>query len=248
MFILLIVTLTIFTSSSTWANTIDVSSVPFNDSQISADLLMDAFETFRRLMQESGRVDEKENSVQSVQHYSPIQRLDPLYISKTICHESRDSRGPILGKTVIKVSNLQFSGLSSFKVEKVRNSGACLDFTQTIPQLDACGDYVVEYHLFDEIPLRLSEGQIKATIPKARISGGFLSAFGNWPKRNNFNLTTTFVEDISLMVYPKYTISERYVLNTNMDKFEAAIRSSLPELSETLKGAYSRVIEMKLVA
>lgn len=231
--------------SSVFSNAVEVPSVPFNDSQISPDLLMDAFETFRKLILESARVDEKDNSVQ---HYSSLQRLDPLYISKAICHESRDSRAPILGKTVIKLSNLQFSGLSSFKVEKVRNSGPCLDFTQTIPQLDACGDYTIEYHLFDEIPLRLSEGQLKATIPKARISGGFLSAFGNWPKRNNFNLTTTFVEDIALMVYPKYTISERYVLNKNMDKFEAAVRSALPELSEILKGAYARVIEMKLMA
>lgn len=214
---------------------------------------MDAFETFRRLIQESVRgggegSDKETTGLQSVpQHYSPLQRMDPLYISKTICQESRDNRAPILGKTVITLENLHFSGLSSFQVDKVRNQGPCLDFTKTIPRLDACAEYKIDYHLFDEIPLRLSEGQVKATIPRARITGGFLSASGSWPKRSNFNLTTTFVEDLALMVYPKYTISERYVLNKNMDKFEAAIRSAIPELSETLKNAYSRVIEMKLV-
>jgi len=176
--------------------------------------------------------------------------MDPLFLPKSVIHESRDSQSPILGKLVVKLDNVQFSGLSSFKVEQVATSGPCLDFRHVIPKLDACADYTLDFHLFNEIPLRLSEGQLKATLPKTKINGGFVNLsnrMGDWLNKSNFNLSMTVDDDISLMVYPKHSISEKFVLQKSMDKFDAAIRSSLSQMSEILKNGYSRAIEMKLI-
>lgn len=239
-----LIVLTLVTLAS--ADPLPSSTSPQLDSKISTDLVLDAFETFRRLIQvNSGDKD----SQPGVSLYSPLQSLDPLVLSKPIVHECRDASSPDLGKIVLTLDSVQFSGLSQFKVEQVSSAGPCLNFQHLIPQLDTCANYTVDYYLFDAIPLRISEGQLKATLPKAKIVGRFFSfpsVIGDWSRMSQFNLTTTVDEDMALMVSPKYTISDRFVLKKNMNRFDAAIRSSLPEVSEILKGAYSRVIEMKL--
>ena len=223
------------------------------EGKLTTDLVMDAFETLRRLIIESTQSQEK-NSLKEVspqvQHYSPLQRMDPLFLPKSVFHESRDPQAPVMGKLVVKLDNMKFTGLSTFKIEQVADSGPCMTFQHTIPKLEACADYNIEYHLFNDIPLRLSEGQLKATLPKTRVNGGFLSFTGSladWSVKSKFNVTTTVDDDISLAVYPKHTISERFVLQKSMDKLQAAVKSSLPQISEMLKSAYTRVIEMKLI-
>ena len=225
-----------------------------SEPKITTNLVQDAFETLRRLIQESSNRQEndsnKDKTQLQAQHYSPLQRMDPLFLPRSVLHESRDPAAPVLGKLVVKLDNLQFTGLSNFKVEQVADSGPCMTFQHTIPKLEACADYNLEYHLFNEIPLKLSEGQLKATLPKARVNGGFLSFTGpmnDWSTKSKFNVTTTVDDDISLAVYPKHTISERFVLQKSMDKLQAAVKSSLPQISEMLRSAYIRVIEMKII-
>uniref|UniRef100_T1K5C9 Uncharacterized protein n=1 Tax=Tetranychus urticae TaxID=32264 RepID=T1K5C9_TETUR len=232
--------------------------------KISTDLVLDAFELFRRLLQESSVVPsgavgvngkEKESADHSssvpigAHHYSPLLRLDPLILSKPIVHEVRDAKSPTTGKIVLTLENVQFTGFSDFKVEQISNAGPCLNFQHLIPKLNTCANYTVDYHLFDSIPLRISEGAVKATIPKAKIVGrffAFASVIGDWSRTSQFNLTTTVDDEVALMVSPTYTISDRFVLDSSMGQFDAAIRSSLPEVSEALRNAYSKVIEMKL--
>lgn len=217
---------------------------------VSPDLLMDAFEVLRRLILDGAEeTKEGENGVELPQHYSPLLRLDPLCLDKPVVVESRDDKSPVLGKVVLTLENTRFTGLSAFKVDRIDNAGPCLNFRHVIPKLDASSNYSVDYYLFDSIPLRISEGQLKASIPQAKISGkffSFASVIGDWSRMSQFNLTTTVDDDVALVVYPRYTISDRFVLKKEMTKFDAAIKKTLPEVTEVLKNAYSRVIEMKL--
>lgn len=243
--------ITVFAAMTIAGPLVDPSSNE-NGKIVSPDLLMDAFEVLRRLILDGFEEEESKEVSKDVElpsHYSPLLRLDPLCLNKPVVVESRDNQTPILGKIVLTLENTRFSGLSAFKVDKIDNAGPCLNFRHVIPKLDVSSNYTVEYYLFDSIPLRISEGQLKAAIPEAKISGkffSFASVIGDWSRMSQFNLTTTVDDDIALVVYPKYTISDRFVLKKEMSKFDLAIKKSLPEVTDILKNAYSRVIEMKL--
>ena len=228
-------------------------STPVSNKQLT-DLVMMSFEGFRRLIQESSNLegDKKEGQPAGPAQYSPIhKKLDPLFLQSPAINEHRDPKSPVVGKLVLTLSNVQISGLSSFRVDKVENKGPTLKFIHTIPKLDSRANYTVDYHLFDAIPLRISEGCFQATIPNAKVNGSFLmfpDVFREWFKVSQFNLTTVVDEEVAIAVDPKYTISDRFVLDRGtMAKFDEALRSLLPELDDILMHTYSKAIEMKLI-
>lgn len=231
----------------------EASTVPPVSGKQLTELVMMSFDGYRKLIQDSSNLDDVLKEHVGPAHYSnPIhKKLDPLYLQSPAIHEYRDPKSPVTGKLVLTLTDVAISGLSSFRVDKVENKGPTLKFIHTIPKLDSCANYTVDYRLFDTIPLRISEGRFSATIPNAKVNGSFFmfpDVFREWFKVSQFNLSTIIDEEVSIAVDPKYTISDRFVLDRSMmTKFDAAIRSIIPELDNILKSTYSKAIEMKLI-
>ncbi|RWS04584.1 hypothetical protein B4U79_13407, partial [Dinothrombium tinctorium] len=190
------------------ANRLTIFSHPLRN------LVIRSFEGYRKLIRNSNPIEEAIRQNFRLPNLFKIRRLDPLSLPEPITVEHRDPKTPVLGKVKITLENVEVAGLSGFKVDSVDGFGRNLFFEHRIPMLDTVANYTVDYHLFDEIPLRLSTGKLKAETPNARIKGSFQifpDLLNAWFRVAELNVTA-WVEDIDLKVYPDFIISDRFVI------------------------------------
>lgn len=111
-------------------------------------------------------------------------------------------------------------------------------------------NYTVDYHLFDEIPLLISKGHLKAIVPNAYIKGScsvLPDILNVWFKIANLNLSSS-VEEVDVKVHPMFAISDRFrIERSTLNKLSAVIKNIMPNVVEYLKLTYSKAIEMKIV-
>jgi hypothetical protein len=227
---------------------------PLNPLQIIAhpiqNLVLRSFEGYRRLLKNSQAIENYIINRLKLPKWTKIRRLDPLDLPEPLFFEHRDQKAPMIGKLKFTFEGVQISGLSNFKVESLSNQGRTLHFKHRIPQLDSVANYTVDYHLFDEIPLRISEGQLKASVPNAYIKGSFQvlpDILNVWFKVANLNLTG-WIDDVDMHVFPNYVISDRFKIErSTINKMNAAVRAMMPDILEYLKVTYNKAIELKMV-
>lgn len=227
----------------TVGNQIRVLAHPFRN------LVMLSFEGYRRLIQDAHRVEDAIRVSLGLSKRMRFRSLDPLDMPEPVILEHRDKNTPVLGKVVLSLQNVMVSGLSNFKVEHLDGLGRNLHFQHLIPNLDTVANYTIDYHLFDAIPFRVSEGHLTANIPNARVKGSFHilpDILNAWFRVAQFNMST-HVDDIDLHLYPRYVINERFAIEKSTEnKIHTAIQSLIPNITELLKITYTRAIELKL--
>lgn len=117
-----------------------------------------SFEGYRRLLQDANRIEDFIRERLGLSKRVRLRSLDPLEMPEPMTVEHRDPKAPILGKLILTLNNIMVSGLSRFRVQTLEAYGRNLYFQHTIPQLDSVANYTIDYHLFDAIPFRVSEG------------------------------------------------------------------------------------------
>lgn len=227
---------------------------PLSPMQIIANpiqnLVLRSFESFRRLIKNCESIESFLIMKMNLPKWSKLHRLDPLELPESLYFEHRDPKTPLLGKLKFTLDNVVVSGLSTFKTENLSNQGRTLYFKHRIPQLDFLANYTVDYHLFDEIPLLISKGHLKATVPNAYIKGSFVvlpDILNVWFKIANLNLSSS-VDDVDVKVHSMFAISDRFrIERSTLNKLSAVIKNIMPNIIEYLKLTYSKAIEMKIV-
>ncbi|RWS25413.1 hypothetical protein B4U80_03193 [Leptotrombidium deliense] len=212
------------------------------------NMVLRSFEGYRKLLRDSNPIEDSLRENLRLSNLLRIRHLDPLSLPKPIIMEHRDPKTPILGKVKVTLEDVHVAGLSAFKVEQLNGFGRNLYFEHSIPQLDTIANYTVDYHLFDEIPLRISKGALKASAPNAHILGSFElfpDLLRAWFRIAQLNFTTS-VDDFNLKVYPDYLISDRFVVErSTIHKLNSAIKSMLPNVTDYLKLTFSRAIDLR---
>lgn len=227
---------------------------PLSPMQIIANpiqnLVLRSFESFRRLIKNCESIENFLITKMNLPKWSKLHRLDPLELPESLYFEHRDPKTPLLGKLKFTLENVLINGLSTFKTENLSNQGRTLYFKHRIPQLDFLANYTVDYHLFDEIPLLISKGHLKATVPNAYIKGSFIvlpDILNVWFKIANLNLSSS-VDDVDVKVQSMFAISDRFrIERSTLNKLSAVIKNIMPNIIEYLKLTYSKAIEMKIV-
>jgi hypothetical protein len=214
------------------------------------NLVMLSFEGYRQLLKNAERIEDSIRQSLGLSKRVRLRSLDPLALPEPVVLENRDRSIPMLGKMVFTMSEIAVSGLSNFRVEELDSSGRNLQFQHLIPRLDSIANYTIDYHLFDVIPFRVSEGSLIARVPNARVRGSFQmfpDLLNVWFRVAQLNLTT-WVEDLDIHFYPRYLISDRFAIDRNtVDKIHTAFNHFLPNVTELLKLTYTKAIEMRLV-
>lgn len=214
------------------------------------NLVMLSFEGYRRLLKNAERIEDSIRNTLGLSKRVRFRSLDPLDLPEPVILEHRDRSIPILGKLVFTMSEIAVSGLSNFRVEELDGVGRNLQFQHLIPHLDSVANYTIDYHLFDAIPFRVSEGSLIARVPNARVRGSFQmfpDLVNLWFRVAQLNLTT-WVEDLDIHFYPRYLISDRFAIDrSTVDKIHTAFNYFLPNVTELLKLTYTKAIEMRLV-
>lgn len=227
---------------------------PLSPMQIIANpiqnLVLRSFESFRRLIKNCESIESFLIMKMNLPKWTKLHRLDPLELPESLYFEHRDPKTPLLGKLKFTLENVVVSGLSTFKTENLSNQGRTLYFKHRIPALDFLANYTVDYHLFDEIPLIISKGHLKATVPNAYIKGSFTvlpDILNVWFKIANLNLSSS-VDDVDVKVNSMFAISDRFrIERSTLNKLSAVIKNIMPNIIEYLKLTYSKAIEMKIV-
>ena len=214
------------------------------------NLVMLSFEGYRRLLKNADRIEDSIRNTLGLSKRVRLRSLDPLDLPEPVTLEHRDRSIPILGKLVFTMSDIAVSGLSNFRVEELDGVGRNLQFQHLIPHLDSVANYTIDYHLFDVIPFRVSEGSLIARVPNARVRGSFQvfpDLVNVWFRVAQLNVTT-WVEDLDIHFYPRYLISDRFAIDRNtVDKIHTAFNYFLPNVTELLKLTYTKAIEMRLM-
>uniref|UniRef100_T1K0P0 Lipid-binding serum glycoprotein N-terminal domain-containing protein n=1 Tax=Tetranychus urticae TaxID=32264 RepID=T1K0P0_TETUR len=250
MFLVLIWTLlcTSLNSLSIPSSSDSLSMPPMLSNQVQS-LVMSSFEAYRRLLRDSGEIQDFLREKMCLPQMTPVSRLDPLPLTDVLTLEDCDPITPEVGRLVTTINNIRFYGLSDFRVETVETSGSYLHFRHKVPKLDSRANYTVDYHLFGSIPLRISQGEIRSTIVNAHINGTFQmfpDVFRSWFRVSHLGIQTACHEPMDLTVYPEYTITDRFVVDRQkIDKFSDAMRSILPKVGDYLKFTYSKAAELK---
>ena len=229
------------------------SSLPLNPLRLLAaplrNLVLLSFEGYRRLLRDAERIEDSIRQVLGLSKRVRLRSLDPLALPEPVTLEHRDRSIPILGKMVFTMNDISVSGLSRFRVEELDGLGRNLHFQHLIPQLDSIANYTIDYHLFDAIPLRVSEGSLTARVPNARVRGSFQmfpDLLNVWFRVAQLNLTT-WVEDLDIHFYPRFLVSDRFAIDRNtVDKIHTAFNHFLPNVTQLLKLTYTKAIEMRL--
>ena len=230
------------------------ASMPLNPLRILTaplrNLVLLSFEGYRRLIRNAERIEDSIRRSLGLSKRVRLRSLDPLDLPEPVALEHRDRNIPILGKLVFTMSDISVSGLSNFRVEELDGLGRNLHFQHLIPHLDSIANYTIDYHLFDVIPFRVSEGSLVARVPNARVRGSFQmfpDLVNVWFRVAQLNLTT-WVEDLDIHFYPRFLLSDRFAIDrSTVDKIHTAFNYFLPNVTELLKVTYTKAIEMRLV-
>lgn len=210
---------------------------------------MSSFEAYRRLIRDSGEIQEFLRERLCLPEKLRVERLDPLVLSDKIIREHPDPENNELGKIVITVDDIKFFGISAFQVESISNVNGSLNFIHRVPKIVTTANYSVDYELFNQLPFRISEGSLKTNIVDAHINGTFRmypDTAHSWFKVSRLNVTTACTEPLDILVEPKFIKSDRFVINSStLADFSQIIRSVLPKVAEILKLTYSKAIELK---
>lgn len=213
------------------------------------NLVMLSFEGYRRLLKNAEMIEDSIRKTLGLSKRVRLRSLDPLDLPDPVTLEHRDRSIPILGKLVFTMSEIAVSGLSNFRVEELDSVGRHLQFQHLIPHLDSVANYTIDYHLFDVIPFRVSEGSLIARVPNARVRGSFQmfpDLMNVWFRVAQLNVTT-WVEDLDINFYPRYLISDRFAIDrSTVDKIHTAFNYFMPNVTELLKLTYTKAIEMRL--
>ncbi|KAI1287395.1 hypothetical protein HDE_10161 [Halotydeus destructor] len=213
------------------------------------NLVLMSFEGYRTLLQDANRIEAAIRQRLGFSRRARISTLDPMTMHEPVTLEHRDKNTPVLGKLVLTLDDIMISGLSQFKVEQLEGYGRNLYFQHRIPNLDSVANYTIDYHLFDAIPFRVSEGHLTANVPNAHVKGSF-QIFPDlrnvWFRVAQLNLTT-WVDDLDLKIHPRYIINEHFAIEKSTEnRIQDAIKSLMPNITEILKVTYTKAIEMKL--
>lgn len=213
------------------------------------NLVMMSFEGYRQLLVDAHRIEDAIRERLSLSKRMRFRSLDPIDMPSPVVIEHRDKNSPVLGKVVLTLSDVMISGLSQFRVDQLDGSGRNLFFRHIIPRLDSVANYTIDYHLFDAIPFRVSEGHLIASVPNAQVRGSFqiFPDFLNaWFRVAQLNLSTV-IDDLDLRLFPRYVINDKFTVEKSTeDKIQTAIQSLIPNITEMMKITYSRAIELKL--
>lgn len=224
------------------------SSPPMLSNRVKS-LVMSSFEAYRRLIRDSGPIQEFLRERLCLPEITRVENLDPLVLSDTIVHEYTDKETPVFGKVVITVDDIKFFGISDFRVESIANSNGSLNFIHRVPKMITTANFTVDYELFNQIPFRISEGTLQTNIVDARINGTFQmypDAVDSWFRVAQLNVTTACEEPLDIVIEPKFVTTDKFVINSEtIGIFSQLIRSVLPKVAEVLKLTYAKAIELK---